>query len=111
MQIFSDGKPNGTYQIFYHPKGNTHSIEELLKEQGKFKDGELLEDQVHYYPRTSALTVILPDNKRLDQIYPPTPDGFSLAIDDANKEYNKIPSYRNPENLPAWVYTIDERGG
>lgn len=107
---FLSGKPNGTYKIFYHPKGNTHSIEELLKEQGKFKEGELLEDQVHYYPHTSALIVILPNNKRLDQIYPPTPNGFSLAIDDANKEYNKIPSYRNPENLPAWVYTIDERG-
>ena len=109
--IFSDGKPDGRYQIFYHPKGKTHNLNELLKEQGHFKDGKLLKDQVHYYPRTSAIAVILPDNKRLDQIYPPTPDGFSRAIDDANKEYNKIPSYRNPENLPAWVYTIDDRGG
>ena len=107
---FSDGKPHGRYQIFYHPKGKQLTAFELLKEEGSFKNGKLLENQTSYYPRTYALIVVLPNKKRLDQNYPPNPMGFSHAIDDANKEYLKVPSYRNPDNSPALVYTIDEKG-
>ena len=69
-----------------------------------------MKNQTSYYPRTYALIVVLPSKKRLDQNYPPNPIGFSHAIDDANKEYLKVPSYRNPDNSPALVYTIDEKG-
>jgi hypothetical protein len=52
----------------------------------------------------------MPDDKRSDTIHPPSSDGFSRAIDEANKEILEIPSYRNPDNAPAYVYAIDERG-
>ena len=60
---FSNDKPHGSYKIFYHPKGNDLTLEELIQEQGRFE-----------------------------------------------KEYSKVPSYRNPKDLPALVYTIDDKG-
>jgi hypothetical protein len=52
----------------------------------------------------------MPDDKRLDTIHSASSDGFSRAIDEAAKEILAIPSYRNPDNAPALVYAIDERG-
>ena len=107
---FSNDKPHGSYKIFYHPKGNQLTLDELIQEQGRFENGKLVDNQTSYYPRTFALIVILPNGKKLDQNYPPDANGFSHAIDDANKEYSKVPSYRNPKDLPALVYTIDDKG-
>ena len=52
----------------------------------------------------------MPDKTRLETIHPASSDGFSRAIDEAAKEILEIPSYRNPNNAPALVYAIDERG-
>ena len=40
-----------------------------------------------YYPQTHALIVNMPDNKRLDTVHPASSDGFSRAIDEAQKRY------------------------
>jgi hypothetical protein len=52
----------------------------------------------------------MPDKTRLDTVHPASSDGFSRAIDEAAREILEIPSYRNPNNAPALVYAIDERG-
>jgi hypothetical protein len=86
-------------------------MDELLKEEGSFDQNGLLNDkQYSFYPQTHALVVNMPDNKRLDTIHPASSDGFSRAMDEAAKEILEIPSYRNPDNAPALVFAIDERG-
>jgi hypothetical protein len=108
---FSDGKPVEAYRSYYHPRGKTLTLDELLREEGIFdQNGMLAEEQSSYYPQTHAIVVNMPDDKRSDTIHPPSSDGFSRAIDEANKEILEIPSYRNPDNAPAYVYAIDERG-
>ena len=108
---FVNGNPVGTYRNYYHPRGKTLSMEELLKEEGSFDQNGLLSDeQYSFYPQTHALVVNMPDNKRLDTIHPASSDGFSRAMDEAAKEILEIPSYRNPDNAPALVFAIDERG-
>jgi len=108
---FSDGKPEGVYRSYFHPRGKTLNLEELLREEGSFdKNGLLSQEQYSYYPQTHALVVSMPDNKRLETIHPASSDGFSRAIDEAAKEILEVPSYRNPDNSPALVYAIDERG-
>ena len=108
---FSDGKPVGVYRSYFHPRGKTLNLEELLREEGSFdKNGLLSQEQYSYYPQTHALVVNMPDNKRLETIHPASSDGFSRAIDEAAKEILQVPSYRNPDNSPALVYAIDERG-
>jgi antitoxin component YwqK of YwqJK toxin-antitoxin module len=109
--VFSDGKPVGKYRAFYHPRGKKLSLEELLKEEGSFDmNGMLSKEQLSYYPQTHAIVVYMPDNKRLETIHPASSDGFSRAIDEAAREILEIPSYRNPNNAPALIYAIDERG-
>ena len=108
---FADGKPVGPYRAYYHPKGKFLNMEELLREEGCFdQDGMLCEEQYSYYPQTHALVVNMPDKTRLDTVHPASSDGFSRAIDEAAREILEIPSYRNPNNAPALVYAIDERG-
>ena len=108
---FSDGKPVGPFSAYYHPRGKTLTMDELLREEGSFdENGMLSEDQFTYYPQTYALVVNMPDNKRLETIHPASSDGFSRAIDEAAKEILEVPSYRNPTNAPALVCAIDERG-
>ncbi len=108
---FVDGKPVGSYRSYYHPKGKNLTMDELLREEGCFdSDGMLCEEQYSYYPQTHALVVNMPDKTRLETIHPASSDGFSRAIDEAAKEILEIPSYRNPNNAPALVYAIDERG-
>ena len=108
---FKDGKPVGSYKAYYHPKGKKLTIDELLREEGSFdQNGKLSSDQYNYYPQTHAIAINMPDKKRLNSIYPASSDGFSRAIDEATKEIKNIPSYRNPNNEPALVYAIDERG-
>jgi hypothetical protein len=108
---FKKGKPLGTYRAYYHPKGKILTIDELLREEGCFdQDGVLCDEQYSYYPQTHALVVNMPDKTRLETIHPASSDGFSRAIDAAASEIRKIPSYRNPNNSPALVYAIDERG-
>lgn len=117
---FLDGNPAGGYRAYFHP-GDLNVSEnpgtlnvtqdDLLKEEGNFSaDGLLAKDQLTYYPRTRSLVVILPDNKRPFPPQPPTPNGFSRAIEDAAKAILSIPRYRNPENAPAWVYSLDRDG-
>ncbi len=108
---FQDGNPVGSYRAYYHPGSRSLSEEELLKEEGNFSDSGLLqEDQLSYYPKTHSLVVVLPDKKRPYPPHPPTPNGFSRAIDEAAKAILAIPKYRNPDNSPAEVYTLDEQG-
>ena len=108
---FSDGKPFGAYRSYYHPRGKTLTLNELLREEGRFdQNGMLSQEQSSYYPQTHAIVVNMPDNERLDTIHSVSSDGFSRAIDEANREILEIPSYRNPDNAPAYVYAIDERG-
>ena len=108
---FVNGNPVGPYRNYYHPRGKTLSMDELLKEEGSFDQNGLLNDkQYSFYPQTHALVVNMPDNKRLDTIHPASSDGFSRAMDEAAKEILEIPSYRNPDNAPALVFAIDERG-
>ncbi len=108
---FSDGKPVGPYEAYYHPRGKDLTLDELLREQGLFdENGKLSDQQFSYYPQTHAIVVNMPDNKRLDTVHPASSDGFSRAIDEAAKEILTIPSYRNPNNEPALVFAIDERG-
>lgn len=108
---FKEGKPFGTYRAYYHPKGKILTIDELLREEGCFdQDGVLCDEQYSYYPQTHALIINMPDKTRLETIHPASSDGFSRAIDDAAREIREIPSYRNPNNSPALIYAIDERG-
>ena len=112
---FKDDFPVGPYQAYFHPGTLTISLNDLLKEEGTFSKDEdsrglLVEKQRTYFPRATALVVVLPDKVRLDTIHQATADGFSRAIDEATKAIFEIPSYRNPENKPALVYTIDDRG-
>ncbi len=108
---FSDGKPVGLYRAYYHPRGKDLTMDELLREEGGFdQNGLLSEGQSSYYPQTHALVVYMPDDTRMETIHSASSDGFSRAIDEAAKEILAIPSYRNPDNAPALVYAIDERG-
>lgn len=108
---FSDGKPVGPYRSYFHPRGKILTLAELLREEGSFnEDGVLSAEQYTYYPQTHGLVVNMPDNKRLETIHPASSDGFSRAIDEAAKKILEIPSYRNPNNAPALVCAIDERG-
>ena len=67
-------------------------------------------EQIKYFPRTFGLVVRLPDNSRLETLHDPSPDGLSRAMDEATKAIQAIPAYRNPDQLPALVYTVDDRG-
>ncbi len=112
---FKDDFPIGSYRAFFHPGKQKLSADELLKEDGVFSDhddslGQLVEKQNFYYPRAMGLVVVLPDKNRMETIHPTTRDGFSRAIDEATKAILEIPAYRNPDNEPALVYTIDGRG-
>jgi len=117
---FLDGNPHGSYKSYFHPGDLNVSHNpgafnvtqnDLLKEEGNFSDdGLLAKDQFTYYPRTRSLVVILPDRKRPFLPHPPTPNGFSRAIDEAAKAILSIPKYRNPENAPALVYSLDREG-
>jgi len=117
---FLDGNPAGTYRSYFHPgdlnvSDNPGPLNvtqnDLLKEEGNFStDGLLAKDQLTYYPRTRSLVVILPDGKRPFLPHPPTPNGFSRAIDEAAKAILSIPKYRNPDNAPALVYSLDKKG-
>lgn len=108
---FKNGNPSGSYQAYLHPRGKNLSMKELIKEEGSFNDqGQLSEQQFRYFPRTSGLGVVLPTLGRLEEMFKPTELGFSKAIDQASDEIAKIPAYRNPKNLPAYVYTLDDKG-
>ena len=112
---FQEDFPVGPYRAYYHPGKVKLSNEELLKEDGVFSDlnrskGQLIHQQRFYYPRAAGLLVVLPGKTRLETIHPTDRDGFSRAIDEATKSILEIPSYRNPDNEPALVYTIDSRG-
>ena len=108
---FLNGNPNGPYKAYFHPGGKKLSLADLIREEGSFdENGKLQEKQLRYFPRTFGLAVELPDKVRLETIHPPTPDGLSRAIDEAAKEINAIPGYRNPDHLPAKVFTVDDRG-
>lgn len=112
---FDKDFPVGSYRAYFHPGRQKLSKEELLKEDGAFSDdnhtkGQLASRQRFYYPRASGLVVVLPGKTRMETIHPTTRDGFSRAIDEATKSILEIPAYRNPDNEPALVYTIDKRG-
>ena len=108
---FANGNPSGPYKAYFHPGGKKVSLADLIREEGSFdENGKLNEKQLRYFPRTYGLSVELPDKVRLETIHPPTPDGLSRAIDEAAKEINAIPAYRNPDHLPAKVFTVDDRG-
>lgn len=109
--VFSEGNPVGPYRAYFHPGDQNRSKEELLKETGNFSQRGVLEKaQTSFYPQTHSLVVILPDKKRPFPPHQPTPDGFSRAIDEATEAILNIPAYRNRENAPALVYTLDEKG-
>ena len=117
---FANGNPAGSYRSYFHPgdlnvSDNPGPLnvtqDDLLKEEGNFSsDGLLAKDQLTYYPKTRSLVVILPDGKRPFPPHPPTPNGFSRAIDEAAKAILSIPKYRNPDNAPALVYSLDKKG-
>ena len=108
---FKDGNPNGTYFAYLHPGGKNLALKDLIKEEGSFnEEGLLSNEQFRYFPRTSGLGVVLPVLGRFDEIFEPNELGFSKAIDQASDEIAKIPTYRNPKNLPAYVYTLDDKG-
>lgn len=110
---FSKGIPVGPYRTYFHPRGHSNlSKEDLLEEEGRFDEmGRLVGNQVCYYPRTKGLVVYLPDNKPLETVHEPNPYGLSKAIDECYLAIAEIPAYRNPENLPAKVFCVDQRGG
>ncbi len=112
---FKDDFPTGPYKAYFHPGTLNLTLDELLREEGEFSKNEeskgfLVAEQRTYFPRTSALVVVLPDGVRLETLHPATTDGFSRAIDEATKVILEIPAYRNPDKNPALVYTIDDRG-
>jgi len=110
---FSNGVPVGPYRTYFHPRSQRGlSKEDLLEEEGRFDEmGRLVGNQVCYYPRTEGLVVYLPDNKPLETVHEPNAFGLSKAIDECYLAISEIPAYRNPENLPAIVYCVDQRGG
>ncbi|MEK9772418.1 MAG: hypothetical protein VW576_02525 [Opitutae bacterium] len=110
---FSKGIPVGPYRTYFHPRGQTGlSKEDLLEEEGRFDEmGRLIGNQVCYYPRTEGLIVYLPDDKPLETVHEPNAYGLSKAIDECYLAISEIPSYRNPKNLPAKVFCVDQRGG
>ena len=73
--------------------------------------GRLVGNQVCYYPRTEGLVVYLPDDKPLQTVHEPNTYGLSKAIDECYLAISEIPAYRNPKNLPAKVFCVDQRGG
>ena len=108
---FKEGNPSGSYKAYLHPQGQNLELSQLLKEEGTFNEKGLLSDgQLMYFPRTAGLVVTLPILGRLEEIFEPNEIGFSKAIDQAAEEVAKIPAYRNPDNIPAYVFTIDEKG-
>jgi len=108
---FSEGNPVGPYEAYFHPGDQNSSQGELLMETGHFSQAGVLEkEQITFYPQTNSLVVILPDKKRPFPPHKPTPNGFSRAIDEAAKAIKNIPAYRNPDNAPALVYTLDAKG-
>jgi antitoxin component YwqK of YwqJK toxin-antitoxin module len=117
---FLDGNPSGSYKSYFHPgdlnvsdNPGPYNVtqKDLLKEEGNFsEDGLLAKDQFTYYPGTRSLVVILPDRKRPFLPHPPTPDGFSRAIDEAAKAILSIRKERNPKNTAAFVYSLDREG-
>ena len=108
---FKDDNPHGSYKAYLHPRGQNLELTELLKEEGTFNEqGLLAEQQFRYFPRTAGLAVILPILGRLEEVFEPNELGFSKAIDQAAEEIAKIPAYRNPDNIPAYVYTLDDKG-
>ena len=108
---FSEGNPSGPYKAYFHPQGKNLSLSELIREEGYFdENGSLEMEQIKYFPRTFGLVVRLPDNSRLETLHDPSPDGLSRAMDEATKAIQAIPAYRNPDQLPALVYTVDDRG-
>ena len=110
---FSKGIPVGPYRTYFHPRGQTGlSKEDLLEEEGRFDEmGRLVGNQVCYYPRTEGLVVYLPDDKPLQTVHEPNTYGLSKAIDECYLAISEIPAYRNPKNLPAKVFCVDQRGG
>ena len=110
---FSKGIPVGPYRTYFHPRRQSGlSKDDLLQEEGRFNEkGKLVGNQVCYYPRTEGLVVYLPDDKPLETVHEPTPFGLSKAIDQCYLAISEIPAYRNPKDLPAKVYCIDQRGG
>ena len=110
---FSKGIPVGPYRTYFHPRGQQGlSKEDLLEEEGTLNDkGRLVGNQVCYYPRTEGLVVYLPDNKPLETVHEPTNLGLSKAIDECYLAISEIPAYRNPKDLPAKVFCVDQRGG
>ena len=110
---FSKGIPVGPYRTYFHPRRQSGlSKKDLLQEEGRFNEkGKLVGNQICYYPRTEGLLVYLPDDKPLETIHEPTPFGLSKAIDQCYIAISEIPAYRNPKDLPAKVYCIDQRGG
>jgi len=108
---FSEGNPVGPYKAFFHPGNQNWTQDELLMETGHFSQAGVLEkEQISYYPHTHSLVVILPDKKRPFPPHKPTSNGFSRAIDEAAKAIKNIPAYRNPDNAPALVYSLDVKG-
>ena len=110
---FSKGIPVGPYRTYFHPRGQSGlSREDLLEEEGSFDEkGRLWGNQICFYPRTEGLMVYLPNNQTLETVHEPTPHGLSKAIDECYLAISEIPAYRNPKNLPAKVFCVDQRGG
>ena len=107
---FQDDNPHGSYKAYLHPRGQNLELTELLKEEGTFNEqGLLAEQQFRYFPRTAGLAVILPIWEGW-KVFEPNELGFSKTIDQAAEEIAKIPTYRNPDNIPAYVYTLDDKG-
>ena len=108
---FSEGNPVGPYHAYFHPGDQNLTEDQLLMETGHFSQTGVLEkEQITFYPHTYSLVVVLPDKKRPFPPHRPTPNGFSRAIDEAAKAIRNIPAYRNPDNAPALVYTLDAKG-
>lgn len=110
--FFSNGVPVGKYRVFYHPRGQQNMTpHDLLKEEGEFdQNGKLIGDQILYYPRIESLVVYMPDEQPMDTFHDTTPAGLSRAIDQCYEEVQKLPAYRNPNQLPAKVFAVDARG-
>ena len=91
-------------------EGFTALPERVVKRQIKTKAGVLEKEQITFYPHTHSLVVILPDKKRPFPPHKPTSNGFSRAIDEAAKALKTLPAYRNRDNAPALVYSLDVKG-
>lgn len=108
---FSKGIPVGPYRTYFHPRGQNHlTKEELLEEEGRFdENGQLMGNQVCYYPRTEGLVVYVLENESSENIHPASPIGLAEAIDECYQAIQAIPAYRNPKGFPALVYCVDRR--